>query len=134
LELSTQWPVNLKHTGSFLLPAAWAAWVLWPVAVSPVAGGVPELVLLETGAEGADDEAGAAEDCPAVGASWPWAIGIVARIAAARAAVTAAAVKKPVFARSAALNRAPGRPNATEVAKSGTLPINLVVRLTFDLP
>jgi hypothetical protein len=90
-ELSTQRPVNLKHTGSFLLPAA---------------GGPLELVLLEADAEepGAD-EAGAEEDCvvAAAGASWAWATGIAATIAAATAAVTKPAAMSLVRASPAAL-------------------------------
>ena len=139
-ELSTQWPVNWKHTGSFL-PAAWLAG-----AVSPVAGAVPGLALLEAGADeaGAAEEAGAEEDCAVAGASWAWTAGMAARIAAATAAVTRLAVRSLARARAAAvccidLGR-PGakmtcrRPKGAELQKSERLPIDLFGRLTFHLP
>ena len=112
MELSTQCPVNLKHTGSFLLPVG-----AWPA----VAGAAPELVA-EAGAddEGACEavEAGVDADCPAAGASWAWAAGMAARIVAATAAVIRAAP-------------ASRRPGATNVAKFAALPVDLIVRLTF---
>jgi hypothetical protein len=121
LELSTQCPVSLKHTGSVLLPAD------WPAGASPAAGGAEELVVpvVEAGGgdEGADEAvepgvaAGADADCPAAGASWACAAGVAARTAAARA-VARVAFRRP--------------PGAAQVAKFAGLPIDpVVLRLTF---
>ena len=130
-------------------PAAWPLGVVWPAAVSPAADGLPELVLLEAGAEEAGaDVAGAEGDCvvAAAGASWAWAAGIAATIAAATAAATKPAVSSRTLARSAAAlcseprrpaaaaGWARGPPNASEIKEFGTLPIDLFVRLTFHLP
>ncbi len=104
--------------------------------MSPAAGGVSDvLVLLEAGA----DEVGAEEDCGAAvaGVFWPWAAGMAPRIAAATAtpaAHVATAWWRPMRVRAkspAAAGPARRRPGGAKIAKSGRLPIDLFVRLTF---
>jgi hypothetical protein len=101
--------------------------------VSPAAGGLPELVLLEADAEEAGaDEAGVEEDCvvAAAGASWAWAAGIAATIAAATAAATKLAVSSLPLASPAAKEGPPakGVPPITASPRDDFRPIRVRAR------